>query len=71
MLLRKMANKQLRGVCDFFIQWKEHFMEKLTKIILIVADLKKGKVYKGPAADGVKVDTTITIDDSDMVDMAS
>lgn len=34
------------------------------------ADLKKGKVYKGMPTDGVKADTTITIDDSDMVDMA-
>ncbi|KAI5708943.1 hypothetical protein M8J76_006749 [Diaphorina citri] len=34
------------------------------------ADLKKGKVYKGEPEAGVKADTTITVEDSDLVDIA-
>jgi len=33
-------------------------------------DLKKGSVYKGEPASGTKADTTLTIEDDDMVDMA-
>ncbi|XP_054277908.1 peroxisomal multifunctional enzyme type 2 [Macrosteles quadrilineatus] len=33
-------------------------------------DLKKGSVYKGEPEAGTKADTTLTIDDADMVDMA-
>ncbi|XP_017302480.2 LOW QUALITY PROTEIN: peroxisomal multifunctional enzyme type 2 [Diaphorina citri] len=35
------------------------------------ADLKKGKVYKGEPEAGVKADTTITVEDSDLVDIVS
>ncbi|XP_050540879.1 peroxisomal multifunctional enzyme type 2-like isoform X1 [Daktulosphaira vitifoliae] len=34
------------------------------------ADLKKGKIYKGEPEKGVKADTTLTIDDTDMIDLA-
>lgn len=33
------------------------------------ANLKTGEVYRGSPKDGIKVDTTITIDDADMVEM--
>uniref|UniRef100_A0A1B6F4C3 Peroxisomal multifunctional enzyme type 2 n=1 Tax=Cuerna arida TaxID=1464854 RepID=A0A1B6F4C3_9HEMI len=33
-------------------------------------DLKKGTVYKGKPEEGTTVDTTLTIDDKDMMDMA-
>lgn len=34
------------------------------------ADLKQGKVYKGEPQSGTKADTNITIEDTDLVDMA-
>ncbi|VVC40772.1 Short-chain dehydrogenase/reductase, conserved site,Short-chain dehydrogenase/reductase SDR,SCP2 sterol- [Cinara cedri] len=34
------------------------------------ADLKTGKVYRGEPEKGLKVDTTLTISDSDMIDLA-
>lgn len=37
----------------------------------LAADLKTGKVYRGEPEKGVKVDTTLTIDDSDMIDLVS
>lgn len=33
-------------------------------------DLKSGKVYEGAPQGGVKVDTTLTVADGDMVDIA-
>lgn len=35
------------------------------------ADLKAGKVYRGEPEKGIKADTTLTIDDSDMIDLVS
>lgn len=35
----------------------------------LACDLKTGEVYKGEPKAGTKADTTITIDDSDMVDL--
>ncbi|KAK7590229.1 hypothetical protein V9T40_001842 [Parthenolecanium corni] len=50
------------------------FLYNITKDGKVVstwtADLKTGEIYKGNAKKGTKVDTTITIDDSDMVDLA-
>lgn len=40
-------------------------------IIYLAADLKTGKVYRGEPEKGVKVDTTLTISDSDMIDLVS
>ncbi|XP_022162156.1 SCP2 sterol-binding domain-containing protein 1 isoform X4 [Myzus persicae] len=34
------------------------------------ADLKTGKIYRGEPEKGVKADTTLTIDDTDMIDLA-
>jgi len=34
-------------------------------------DLKQGKLYKGEPEQGVKVDTTLTVDDQDLVDIVS
>lgn len=34
------------------------------------ADLKTGKIYRGEPEKGIKADTTLTIDDSDMIDLA-
>lgn len=33
-------------------------------------DLKKGTVYEGSPAEGVKPDTTLSVTDSDLVDIA-
>jgi len=35
----------------------------------LAADLKTGKVYRGEPEKDVKADTTLTIDDSDMIDL--
>lgn len=44
----------------------------LIQIILFsVVDLKQCKLYKGDAEPGVKVDTTLTVDDQDMIDIVS
>lgn len=37
----------------------------------LAADLKTGKVYRGEPEKGIKADTTLTIDDSDMIDLVS
>lgn len=37
----------------------------------LAADLKVGKVYRGEPEKGVKADTTLTIDDTDMIDLVS
>lgn len=34
-------------------------------------DLKQCKLYKGDAEAGTKVDTTLTVDDQDMIDIVS
>ena len=36
-----------------------------------VVDLKQCKLYKGDAEPGVKVDTTLTVDDQDMIDITT
>jgi len=33
--------------------------------------LKIGKIYRGEPEKGIKADTTLTIDDSDMIDLVS
>jgi len=33
--------------------------------------LKTGKIYRGEPEKGIKADTTLTIDDSDMIDLVS
>lgn len=40
-------------------------------MLIIAADLKKGKIYRGEPEKDVKADTTLTIDDSDMIDLVS
>lgn len=34
-------------------------------------DLKNCKIYEGSVTDGVKVDTSLTVNDADMVDLAN
>lgn len=41
----------------------------ITRILFTVMDLKKGTLYAGDPESGTKVDTTLTIEDQDMVDM--
>lgn len=50
---------------------KENFISwgVLSSFLLSALDLKKGSVYKGEPEAGTKADTTLTIDDDDMVDM--
>lgn len=43
----------------------------LQQILFTALDLKKGEVYQGEPGSDVKVDTTLTIDDQDMVDLVS
>lgn len=38
--------------------------------LLTALDCKTGKAYAGPAEAGTKVDTTLTVADEDMVDIA-
>ena len=33
--------------------------------------MKTGKIYRGEPEKGIKADTTLTIDDSDMIDLVS
>lgn len=33
--------------------------------------MKAGKIYRGEPEKGIKADTTLTIDDSDMIDLVS
>lgn len=33
--------------------------------------MKTGKIYRGEPENGIKADTTLTIDDSDMIDLVS
>nr|XP_018917446.1 PREDICTED: peroxisomal multifunctional enzyme type 2 isoform X1 [Bemisia tabaci] len=50
------------------------FVYNITKDKNVVAtwtcDLKQGKVYKGLPVGGAKADTTLTVDDEDMIDIA-
>ena len=65
-----MENRPQPGVSLVRVFKLFFFFNLIKRINFAVADLKKGKVYKGAAtSDGVKIDTTITIDDNDMVDM--
>uniref|UniRef100_A0A8D9AY98 Peroxisomal multifunctional enzyme type 2 n=1 Tax=Cacopsylla melanoneura TaxID=428564 RepID=A0A8D9AY98_9HEMI len=56
--------KKVNGVFVYVI------LKNGTKADTWTADLKKGKVYKGEPEAGVKADTTITVEDSDLVDIA-
>lgn len=40
-------------------------------LLISVVDLKQCKLYKGDPESGVKPDTTLTVDDQDMIDIVS
>lgn len=47
-------------------------LKKIVNVSLFAAlDLKKGAVYAGEPVSGTKVDTTLTIEDQDMVELVS
>lgn len=43
----------------------------MIQTFFLAADLKTGKIYRGEPEKGVKADTTLTIDDLDMIDLVS
>lgn len=56
--------KSINGVFVYVITKGGKVVSKWT------LDLKKGQVYKGDPEAGINVDTTLTVDDQDMVDIA-
>ncbi|XP_075217248.1 peroxisomal Multifunctional enzyme type 2 isoform X2 [Lycorma delicatula] len=57
--------KKINGVFLYIITKSGNAVSKWT------VDLKKGEVYEGEPASNIKVDTTLTIDDQDMVDLVT
>lgn len=58
--------------CGFDIRISDHCWDWTTNLDFVfrtVLDLKNGEVYEGPAKN-IKVDTTLTVSDDDMVEIS-
>lgn len=70
--LQKMERLPVLGVSFIYFKNIGNFSFLLKKNLqYLAADLKTGKVYRGEPEKGIKADTTLTIDDSDMIDLVS
>lgn len=68
---RKMEKLPVHGVSEMLNLLIKHHLTNTNVWKYLAADLKTGKVYRGEPEKNVKADTTLTIDDSDMIDLVS